>query len=233
MRIHVFIDAENISNELFFFAYNTICNQKRIVVKVDVYGKIKPLWFKDDFNFIKSYCGKNSADTFMTADIVKCVYEEVFTDIIVILTNDKDFIPAIVASLQKNKEVWLFSVKDSISSHLTSFRINLNKFKFYPLPKKVDGGNKGFIHFDIPKNKTHLIKNKNEFVTCYIMAKNGTIYEVPFKNGMDMNLFTCLIPLKKIKSGYSKSKKLREILLDSYIYVKNEKVFIDMESILN
>ena len=65
------------------------------------------------------------------------------------------------------------------------------------------------------------------------MAKNGTIYEVPFKNGMDMNLFTCLIPLKKIKSGYSKSKKLREILLDSYIYVKNEKVFIDIESILD
>ena len=232
MRIHMFVDAENISNDLFFFAYNTVCKEHRIVVHVDVYGKIKPLWFKEnEFRFIKSYCGKNSADTFMTADIVRCLYEEVFTDVIVVLTNDKDFIPSIMSALRMKKKVWLFSVKDSIAPHLESFRVDTRRFKFFEMPHDKKEKDLGFIHFDIPKTKLHLIKDVSRFRTCYIKTKSGTILEVPFYEGIDMNLFTCLIPLKKIKSGYSKSKKLREILLDSYIYVKDNRVYVDVDSL--
>ena len=74
MKIHAFIDAENISQRLFVEGCSRL-QEDHELVQIDVFGKVCPKWAAGH-NYVRAFVGKNSADTFMTAAIVRAIYEE-------------------------------------------------------------------------------------------------------------------------------------------------------------
>ena len=94
------------------------------------------------------------------------------------------------------------------------------------------------IELDLLKKKTPvqppLTENerkrleKYELTTCFLKTQQG-IVEVPFANVMELILFARIIPLAQVRSGYPKSKRLRDILVESHLKVLNDKVYIDTD----
>ncbi len=224
MRIHVFVDAENIGERLFNKACKELQKEHELF-QIDVFGKAMPTW-ASGHNYIPCFFGKNSADTFMTAAIVRAVYEEPETDIFAIFSHDRDFIPAIKVATDKRRRVMLVTERGMKEAHLKHIAVDMN----YLDNIELDFINtKGIGQPPLSENECRRLQ-KYELTTCFLKTQRG-IVEVPFANGIDLQLFSRIIPIHEIRRGYAKSKKLREILRESNLKVLNNKVYIDMESL--
>lgn len=228
MRIHIFVDAENISPKIFKESYKQLKVQHSIV-KVDIFGKedTTPVAYSHYtgklFEFIKCHYSKNSADTFMTVSIIKALYNEPLVDAFVLVTQDKDFAPAIKAITECGKEVILVTEKNKTIRILQEVGVNMKYVTNIEIPlisnKRKDKPSitvKGSEQYDL----TH---------TCFIKNGVGTLIEVPFYSGMLFSIFINILPLKAVKRGFSKRTKLTTILYNSYLIVKNNKIYYDIE----
>lgn len=233
MRAHIFVDAENISPLLFSESYADL-KTKYIISSIDVFSKEETLphkYNKYKFNFVKCFYGKNSADTFMTSYIVKSVYEEALTDIFIIITQDNDLSPAIKMVTDNKKQAILITNKGRELKNLEE--IGVNKKYFTHLEYDVVSKNK-YILAQLPKNG---LENFSEYdLTKTIFIKyNGHITEIFFNDGMNYKKFLNSIrpdTMKQIRKGYSKSTKLLKILYKNYLVVKNDRIYVDTDRIL-
>lgn len=232
MRLHAFIDGENVS-------VSTVRNgikQLRLLnhlAKIDVFAKFKPSYADDyNMNFVQCFYGKNSADTFMTTAIVKAVYEEPLTDGFAIFTSDSDFSPVIKVVTEAKKPTILISEQGDLESHLKDVGVDfdyLTQFKF--AHGRAVSVHNNYLKCKIPK-KEYNFAEVHDGSSVYIVTKDRT-YEVPFMNGMDIDTFSRIAPLKAIKKSFPKSRKLSEILELNYIKMDNKKLYIDVEGIYN
>ena len=71
---------------------------------------------------------------------------------------------------------------------------------------------------------------KYELTTCFLKTQQGLL-EVPFANGIELQLFSRIIPLAEVRKGYGKNKKLRDILTESHLKVLDNKVYIDTDNL--
>lgn len=233
MIIHIFVDAENISPKVFKESYKQLRTQHNIV-KVDIFGKETTVpstysqYTGKIFEFIRCYYGKNSADTFMTASIIKALYNEPLVDAFVLVTQDKDFAPAIKAITEYGKQVILVTEKDKTIRILQEVGVNMRYVTNIEIPiisnKRKDKPKpviyvKGAEQYDL----TH---------TCFIKNGVGALLEVPFCSGMLFSVFINILPLKAVKRGFSKNTKLTSILYNSYLVVKDEKIYYDSERLV-
>ena len=162
----------------------------------------------------------------MTAAIVRAVYEEPDTDIFAIFSHDRDFIPAIKVVTDNKRRAMIVTERGMKEAHLKHLAIDMNyldNFEINSMNLKSVGQ---------PALSANELKRlqKYELTTCFLKTQRG-IVEVPFANGIDLQLFSRIIPIHEIRRGYAKSKKLREILRESNLKVLNNKVYIDMESL--
>lgn len=230
MRLHAFVDGENVS-------VSTVKNgikQLRLlnyIAKIDVFAKFKPSYVDNyNMNFVQCFYGKNSADTFMTAAIVKAVYEEPLIDGFAIFTSDSDFSPAIKVVTEAKKPVILVSEQGDLESHLKDVGVDLDyltQFKF--AHERAVAVHNNYLKCEIPK-KEYNFAEMHDGSSVYIVTKDRT-YEVPFMSGVDIDTFSRIIPLKAIKKSFPKSRKLSEILKLNYIKMVDNKLYIDVEGI--
>ncbi|ANR71566.1 hypothetical protein AXF19_11650 [Selenomonas sp. oral taxon 126] len=222
MKIHAFVDAENIDERLF----NKGCSELRKeheLFQIDVFGKAMPTW-ASAYNYIPCFFGKNSADTFMTAAIVRAVYEEPQTDIFAIFSHDRDFLPAIKVITDNRRRAMIVTERGMKESHLKHIAVDMNyldNIELDLLKKKTP------VQPPLTENERKRLE-KYELTTCFLKTQQG-IVEVPFANGMELILFARIIPLAQVRSGYPKSKRLRDILVESHLKVLNDKVYIDTD----
>lgn len=222
MRIHAFVDAENITEKLFDKGCRELQKEHELF-QIDVFAKTEPSWAAR-YHYVPCFFGKNSADTFMTAAIVRAVYEEPQTDIFAIFSHDRDFIPAIKVITDNKRRAMIVTERGMKEAHLKHLAVDMNYLDNVEvdLIKSNGGDQPPLTPNEIRRLQTY------DLTTCFLKTAHGII-EVPFANGMELVLFARIIPLKEVRMGHSKNKKLRTILADSHLKVVNDKVYIDTD----
>ena len=233
MKIHAFVDAENIGEQLFKKGCDELQKEHELF-QIDVFGKAMPEW-ASGYNYIPCFFGKNSADTFMTAAIVRAVYEEPQTDIFAIFSHDRDFIPAIKVVTDNRRRAMIVTERGMQESHLKHIAVDMSYLDNLELDlMKGKTPVQSSVSTEKMPVQNHLSENerkrleKYELTTCFLKTQQG-IVEVPFANGMDLILFARIIPLAQVRMGYPKSRRLRDILAESHLKVLNNKVYIDTD----
>ena len=109
MNAHIFIDAENIKPDIGFRAVDKF-RRDFTIERVDIIGKFDTISARyknagEPYRVQNCFYGKNSADTWLCVEIAKTIFEEPLTETIIILSNDKDFLPAIKLAVDRKKYV--------------------------------------------------------------------------------------------------------------------------------
>lgn len=238
MRVHVFVDAENINPNLFVKSYAYL-KKRYDIIQVDVFSKedTLPKRYKcyhacKKIQYTKCFYNKNSADTFMTAYSIKALYEEPLTGGFVFITQDKDFSPAIKVITEQRKQAIVITERDmSIKSlkeigtdmkYVTNVELELNH-------KRSDGDIKSF---KIPYIHQTCCTKYDMSQTIFIRDGKGQLIEVSFCNNMDYSDFCDIVPKQRIKIGYPVQMEFEEMLKLSFLKVENNKIFIDIDRII-
>ena len=226
MKIHIFIDAENvpIANAL------TTCNvlaDGNEVVRSDVVGKedtLSPAYVKRQsktFRIHNCDYGKNSADMYLTVLIAKAIYEERDTDILAIVSNDRDFAPVIRLAVEKRKQVLLLSMAEqskALEQSLKRMNIDMN----YVTLGVIDGEmlSESIAVEDLPNGLREFFKKNHKGAT--IFAKRGEkLIELPFIDGMDKNIFLDLMRRCHI---WTRAQRIEDEIGALYLRIVNNKV---------
>ena len=257
MNAHIFIDAENIPPEV---GFRTVAKFRRdySIYKVDIIGKKDSLSQKyltagEPYHVQNCYYGKNSADTWLCVEYAKTIYEELEIETIIIVSSDRDFLPAIKLAVEKNKNMIVVSNGsghrnlrkllrelqiDIESVQLVDYRDGLNipddsKKKKRSLSSLMQNAQPVFIDLNDQKLKkfykrmspsTENFFRKREDKIKFIFVKNGAeIFEIPFVDGMSATAFSNL--LKELRIVKKKSS-IDTLILNSLLLQKNKKIYL-------
>ena len=125
MNAHIFIDAENIPPHIGFRAIEKF-GREYLIKKIDIIGKLETISHRyraltdEPFRVQNCFYGKNEADTWLCVEIARTVFEEQEVDTIIILSNDRDFLPAIKLAADYKRKV-LFVSNGLGHRNLTNF----------------------------------------------------------------------------------------------------------------
>ena len=158
MEAHIFIDAENIRPEIGFRAVEKYKRDYEIK-RVDIVGKLETISARyknagEPYRVQNCFYGKNSADTWLCVEIAKTIFEEPETETVIIISNDKDFLPAVKLAVDKKRYV-IFVSNGTGHKNLRRFfqaiKINLD---YVELVDYRDGLNLPTDEGDIRKKKS-------------------------------------------------------------------------------
>lgn len=219
----VFVDAENISKTLFkqFYVQHKEEHYKVYAKKSVISGIYLRL---KNVEFIDCCKGKNSADTFMTADIVKSLYEDNIFHYYII-TQDRDLAIAIKMITDQWRQVTLVTSLGRTLSNLKSVGVDL---KYVDVQEIDTGDSNAYI--------TRIIKNKSN-QTIYDLYKkrvwvkriNGTILEVPFEDGMPLSTFKKFLEPHRKTISVSQHQSWADYIRKQYLKVEDNKVYFMSE----
>ena len=226
MKIHVFIDAENVPVTNALEAYDLIVEDDD-ACECDVIGKegtLPQAYLKrlgKRFRVHNCDYGKNSADLYMTVLIAKAIYEEFDTDILVIISNDRDFAPIIRLAVDKCKQVLLLGLTAQLKGMADSLnRMEVDK-RFVTLGV-IDGAllSETITVDDLPTGLFEYYQKhyKGEVI---VVKRGSRSIELPFIDGMHANQF---LDLLRRFGVFNRSQKLDE-LGTSFINVTNNRVY--------
>jgi hypothetical protein len=213
----VFVDAENVSKKLvkkFYEKHQT--EQYRVYGKKanmsNIYSKIK------NVKFIYCLTEKNSADMFMTTDIVKSLYEEDI-NIYYLLTQDNDFSIAIKTITEKKKEVVIVSSLGRQLQNLKKIGTDLDYVEF----QQIDEDASNVITVTITN------QNKTIYNMCkdrvWIKTVKNNIIEMPFSNGMPLVRAIRFLSDYRKELGVGSSLSWENLIEQNYLHVKNNKIY--------
>jgi hypothetical protein len=215
----VFIDAENVSKSLFNGFY-----QKHPEEHYKVYGKLGH--FSDTYlkckyvDFIHCCSTKNSADTFMVADIVKSIYENHIYDYY-IMTHDKDLAIAIKMLTDKKKHVILVSCIDGEMKNLQEVGVDFEYLDYEQYAKGMKYFQ--FLRIPITAETKHICFNYPN--TAWIKLGKDKILEMPFKSGMPITTVKKFLAPYREAFGVGSIRSWADVLTNSYIKVIDDKAY--------
>ncbi|MBQ6759577.1 MAG: NYN domain-containing protein [Selenomonadaceae bacterium] len=203
MIAHVFVDAENIPPYVTFKVVGHF-GREHTITKVDIIGKEETLAHKyrnlDEtlYRIQNCFYGKNSAVTWLCLEMVRAIIDEPNLELIIIISSDKDFLPAIKFAVDFDKKIIFVSdgashrrlIEQLQRLEIPPAAIELKDFhlsfdpqlerlsKFFP---KLTEGMKRFFMSNAHKLRFILVRRGEEFV------------EIPFVDGMGSYYFgrTC------------------------------------------
>ena len=219
----VYVDAENISKNLF----------KRFYAKYPdetyrVYGKpnqISNIYFTCKYvSFINCFSSKNSADTFMVADIVKSIYEDNINNYFII-THDQDLAIAIKILTAHKKNVTLVSAVNGEMHNLQVLGIDFDYLNFEQFSDILPDD--ALVQIMPTEDTKHIYQIYPRRV--WMKLSKTKILEVPFDNKMPVTTMRkFLLPYRKLlKVGIDKSWK--DVLTENFIKVVGDKLYFYTE----
>ena len=214
MKIHVFIDAENVPVTNALEAYDVICEDDADC-ECDVVGKegsLPQAYIKrrgKKFRIHNSDYGKNSADLYLTVLIAKAIYEERNTDVFAIVSNDRDFAPIVQLAVEKHKQVLLLGLSAQSQGMTDALERMETDMRFVTLGVIDDTIiNETVTVEDLPTGLSEYYRKHYKGGT--ISVKRGEILiELPFIDGMHSNMF---LDLLRRFGVLSKTQKLDAVL---------------------
>jgi len=256
LSARVFIDAENVKPEVGFMTVEKF-RREHTIDRVEIIGKADTISQKykaagEPYHIQNCYFGKNSADTWLCVEIAKAVFEE-SVETIIIVSSDRDFLPAIKLAVEKKKNVVVISNgfgHKNLKRLLRELKINLDSVQLVDYrdgltitdtaPKKkkslsalMQGATPTFI--DSHSQKLNKFYNrlttdnenffrKREDKVKFIFVKCGeSLSEVPFVEGMKFVFFANVLRDLKI---IGKKTDVNKIIDDSLLKVEHNKVFM-------
>ena len=200
MNAHVFVDAENVSPDVTFRVVEFFGRQHTIT-KVDIVAKEDALNYKYRdldprlFRVQNCYYGKNSADTWLCIDIVRAIIDEPNLELVIIISSDKDFLPVIKFAADFDKKIFIVSngvVHRNLTAHMKTLGINpdaveLKDFRcgFDELSQKLSP----FLPQMTYDTQQFFFEHGDEIRLILVRRANGKICEVPFVEGMSVDVF--------------------------------------------
>ena len=200
MNAHVFVDAENVSPDVTFRVVEFF-GREHAITKVDIVAKEDTLPFKyrgldpKIFRVQNCFYGKNSADTWICIEIVRAIIDEPALELVIIISSDKDFLPAIKFAADFDKKIFIVSngiTHKNLSAHMKTLGIKpdaveLKDFRcgFDELSQKLSPF-LPLMNFDTQK---FFFDHGDEVRMILVRRSSGKICEIPFVEGMSVDIF--------------------------------------------
>lgn len=234
---HVFVDAENISPAVTFKVVEYF-GREHTITKVDIIAKEDTLPYRyralDEKLYRVQNCfyGKNSADTWLCIEIVRAIIDEPDLELIIIVSSDKDFLPAIKFAVDFEKKVFVVSngaghralaeqlrslQVDSDSVELKDFRL-----KFGDVPTKLEKF--------LPRLTFYTKKfffDREERIKFILVRQGSQILEVPFVAGMNLYTFGRVLHELNILTG---NDSVRNFVAQNFLKIFRNKVYFRTEA---
>ncbi|MBO4400218.1 MAG: NYN domain-containing protein [Selenomonadaceae bacterium] len=255
MIAHIFIDAENVKPEIAFKAVEKFSYDYEVGT-VDIIGKqevLSPKYLDASKNYRIQNCdyGKNSADTWLCTEIAKTIFEQPAVEVIVLVSSDRDFMPAIKLATEQNRKVIVVSNglgHKGLKAMLYDLRINPDLIELVDfrtgltIPKRgsdevmENAQPSGHLEklFKLCANLPPNTKNfylKRASKVKFIFVKNGNrLAEIPFVNGINVSTFTnTLLDFKII----GRDDSAAEVIAESFLKLVNKSVYLYTEDELS
>ncbi|MBR4153292.1 MAG: NYN domain-containing protein [Selenomonadaceae bacterium] len=237
MIAHVFVDAENIPPSVTFKVVEHF-GREHTITRVDIVAKEDALPYKyrnlDEKIYRVQNCfyGKNSADTWLCFEMVRAIIDEPDLELIIIISSDKDFLPAIKFATDFEKKVFIVSNgagHKTLTEQMKILDINpalveLKDFrlKFVDVPLKLE---KFLPHFGFDIKKFFF---DHEDKIKFIFVKRGEkVFEVPFVAGMTTYVFRrVLCELNILGKGAS----IKNFIAENYLKLIRNRIYFHSEA---
>ena len=237
MIAHVFVDAENIPPSVTFKVVEHF-GKEHTITKVDIVAKEDTLPYKyrnlDEKIYRVQNCfyGKNSADTWLCFEMVRAIIDEPDLELIIIVSSDKDFLPAIKFAVDFDKKIFIVSNgagHKTLAEQLKILNVNLDavelkdfRLKFGDVPSKLEKF-LPMLSFGVKK----YLFDCEDRIKFILVKKGKEIFEVPFVAGMTIQVFGRILRELNILS-YSDSlrsfisKNFLKLTRGNRIYFRSE-----------
>lgn len=237
MIAHVFVDAENISPAVTFKVVEYF-GREHTITKVDIIAKEDTLPYRyralDEklYHVQNCFYGKNSADTWLCIEIVRAIIDEPDLELIIIVSSDKDFLPAIKFAVDFEKKVFVVSngaghralaeqlrslQVDSDSVELKDFRL-----KFGDVPTKLEKF--------LPRLTFYTKKfffDREERIKFILVKQGSQLLEVPFVAGMNIYTFGRVLHELNILTG---NDSVKNFVAQNFLKIFRNKVYFRTEA---
>ena len=258
MNAHIFIDAENVKPDFCFMAVEKYRREYNIN-RVDIIGKEDTISQKyktagEPYRVQNCYFGKNSADTWLCVEISKAVFEESEVETIIIVSSDRDFLPAIKLAVEKNKSVIMISNgfgHKNLRKLLRELKINLDNVQLVDyrdgliVPEEVRKKKKKSLSAlmrdatpafsDERSQKLQKIYSRLSYINeKFFRKREENIKFIFVKRGEilsevpfidGMNLITFINVMRNL-DVISKKDDVPKIIEDSFLKLENKKVYL-------
>lgn len=225
MKIHVFIDSENVPVTNALESYDVLRENGSCVC--DVVGKEETLpqtYLKrrsKKFRIQNCNYGKNSADMYLTVLIARAIYEERDTDILAIISNDRDFAPIIQLAVEKKKQVLLLGLEvqsKGLAEALERMKVDTDFVTLGLIDSELPSESVKIE--DLPSGLFEYYRKhyKNEILS---VKRGEKQIELPFIEGMHANQFLDLLRRFGI---LTRNQKLDDAIAALPIKVVNNRV---------
>ncbi len=237
MVAHVFVDAENVPPDVTFRVVEHFGKEHKIT-QVDIVGKEEslPLKYRDLdrrlFRVQNCFYGKNSADTWICIEIVRAIIDEPDLELIIILSSDKDFLPAIKFAADYEKKIFIVSDGKShrnLKTQLQNIRVPPGAVELKDFRCAFDEVSQRLSQF-LPllwyDSQKILMDNADLLKFILVRKQNGKICEVPFLEGINVNDFRQMLRELKV---FAPKMSIYRFCASNFLKVKNECVYLMKE----
>ena len=237
MVAHVFVDAENISPSVTFGVVEYF-GKEHTITKVDIIAKedTLPYRYRDlDENLYRvqnCFYGKNSADTWLCLEMVRAIIDEPDLELIIIVSSDKDFLPAIKFAADFDKKIVIVSNgagHKALAEHLQNLNVNpeaveLKDFRlnFGGMPEQME---RFLPHMSFYTKKYFF--DREERIKFIFVKKDEKLFEVPFVPGMTAILFRQLLIELNI---LGKRDSIKEFVAQNFLKLNHDRVYFRTEA---
>jgi len=238
---HVFVDAENVPPDVTFRVVDYFGKEHKIT-QVDIVGKEESLPYKyrdldcQLFRVQNCFYGKNTADTWICMEMVRAIIDEPDLELIIIISSDKDFLPAIKFAVDFEKKIFIVSNgtgHKNLKAQLQKLRVPLEFVELKDFRCAFDETSQRLARF-LPllwyDSQKILFENADKLKFIFLRKNNGKICEVPFVEGINVNDFRQM--LRELKVFVPKTS-IYSFCARNFLKVKDERVyFLNEEEIL-
>lgn len=238
---HVFVDAENVPPDVTFRVVDYFGKEHKIT-QVDIVGKEETLPYKyrdlnrQLFRVQNCFYGKNTADTWICMEMVRAIIDEPDLELIVIISSDKDFLPAIKFAVDFEKKILIVSNgtgHKNLKAQLQKLRVPLESVELKDFRCAFDETSQRlarFLPFLWYDSQKILFENADKLKFILLRKNNGKICEVPFVEGISVNDFRQMLRELKV---FAPKTSIYSFCARNFLKVEDERVyFLGEEEIL-
>lgn len=252
MSAHIFIDAENVKPEIGLSAIEKFSRAFELD-SVDIIGKetaISPKYHaaRATYRIQNCHYGKNSADTWLCTEIARTIFEKPEVEVIVLVSSDRDFLPAIKLATEQNRKVIVVSDglgHKNLKAMLYDLRINPELIELVdfrgianiqkrgankPMEKTLPSGRLDKLHkicAKLPPNTKNFFVNRSAKVKFIFVKHGDRLAEIPFLDGINLQTFTNVLRDFKI---IGRNDTAGDVIAASFLKVVDNAVHICSEA---
>ena len=240
MIAHVFVDAENIPPSVTFKVVEHF-GKEHTITRVDIVAKEDTLPYKyrnlDEKIYRVQNCfyGKNSADTWLCFEMVRAIIDEPDLELIIIVSSDKDFLPAIKFAVDFDKKIFIVSNgagHKSLTEQLQKLKVNPSAYELKDFRLNFGEVSEKLEKF-LPQlgfNSKKYLLDRESKVKFILVKRDKLIFEVPFVPGMTTYTFRRILNELNI---LGKKVPIKDFITENFLKLSRNKIFFYSEAELS